>query len=137
MKPERVEYPSAEVALIAYLPGALNDAFGLTDVDAGLERKQDSAELYVRVSRTGGVVINLAIDKPIITFECWAPTWIEAHDLAYATRAVVQQLYGTSIGPANVSWSSEVGGPVEFPHPSIDTPRYQHSQELTVHAVVE
>lgn len=136
MRPERVNFPSGEVAIIAWLPGALEDAFGIV-ADAGLERAQDSSATFVRVSRSGGVRVNLAVDSPVMTFECWAPTLTEAHDLAYATRAVIQQLWGTRIGPAVVSWSSEVGGPVEFPHPSITLPRYQHTQQLTVDAVVE
>lgn len=123
---EVIEYGDSEVLVITHLNAHLATA------KAGLLRDTSSPAEFVRVSRTGGTIINLAQDQPILTFECWGGNVDAAAALASETRRLVQALYDDVIDGCGLSWFREASGPVWFPHPDTDAPRYQHSQQITV-----
>lgn len=125
---EIIDYGDAEVLVITHLNAHLATA------EAGLLRDTSSPVEFVRVSRTGGTLVNIAQDQPIMTFECWGANPDSAAALAMETRGLVQALYDDVIDGCGLSWVREASGPVWFPHPDTDAPRYQHSQQITVTA---
>lgn len=126
----RVDFVSVEKALVAALPSLLDG------VRVSTERTSTSPVELVRVSRTGGASDQPTLDEALVTFECWAASSSRASDIAYASRREVQALHNTpvTVGTRTVylSWLGEAGGPVSFPHPDTNLPRYQHSQTVQV-----
>lgn len=120
------DFGDAEAAVVAFL---LAQNSGLS---VGTGRYVGEGERHVRVSRVGGGVDTPVTDRPVFAFECWEATEELAAQLAATTRRQVMGLWGDLYAGLRLSWQSEVGGPVFFPHPDTDAPRYQHSQQLTV-----
>lgn len=127
---ERVEFDDIETALVAHLKQELQ-AIGDT-ASVGTRKLPTSASRYVRVARVGGTRSTLVTDSPLVVFECFDATDPTASALAMRTRSIVQAMRSVFVGPACVSWRSEVGGPQWNPHPDTQLPRYQHTQQMTV-----
>jgi hypothetical protein len=125
---QRVEFEDVETALIAYLKAQLT-ALG-DSASVGTKRLPSTPSRYVRVFRVGGVRNTLVTEQALVVFECWDATDVTASDLAKVTRGLVQALASTFVGPACLSWKSEVGGPAWNPHPDTSLPRYQHTQQI-------
>lgn len=127
---ERVEFDDVETALVAYLRAELSAIDDTARV--GTKRLPTTQERYVRVSRIGGGRETLVTDSPWVVFECWDAQDVPASRLAMVTRSIVQAMRSTWVGPACLSWRSEVGGPAWNPHPETQFPRYQHTQQMTL-----
>lgn len=127
---ERVEFDDVETALVAYVQQELQ-AVGDT-ARVGTRRLPTTPSRYVRLSRVGGTRNTLVTDQPLVVFECWDATDPAAARLAMVTRSIVQAMRSVFVGPACVSWKSEVGGPAWNPHPDTQFPRYQHTQQMTL-----
>lgn len=127
---ERVEFDDIETALVTYLRQELQ-ALGDT-AKVGTRRLPTTPERYVRVSRVGGTRATLVTDAPLVVVENWDATDPEAARLGMRTRSIMQAMRSVFVGPACVSWRSEVGGLAWNPHPDTALPRYQHTQQMTV-----
>lgn len=77
---------------------------------------------FVQLDLTGGRQANLVTDGARISFQTWAPTKAEAHDLAQQVRHLVKML-PQERGP--VRKVTEMSGPVDFPDPLTDSERFQ------------
>ena len=130
---EVVSFADVEVTVVAYLLPLVTNRW--PDADVGTARTTSSPVRFVRVERVGGLRVNLVTDEADVAIQCWAKSLDEAADLAKWTRAWVQAAYGEPV--SGLSWDSELGGPVSFPDPDTDLPRYQHTQTVTVTARVE
>ena len=78
----------------------------------------------VRVTRTGGSSGNVVQDDATVLVECWGPDGVAAFELARSAWAYLSALEGSTVGGV---WVYEVRpqGPVNFPDPDTDSPRYQ------------
>lgn len=130
---EVVSFADVEVALVAYLLPLVTARWPQADV--GTTRTTSSPTRFVKVERVGGLRRNLVTDEATVAIQCWAASLDDAADLAKWSRAWVQAAYGEPV--SGLSWASELGGPVSFPDPDTDLPRYQHTQAVTVTARVE
>lgn len=76
---------------------------------------------FVQLDLSGGRQENLVSDGARISFQTWAPTKAEAHDLAQQVRQLVKML-PQERGP--VRRVAEFSGPVDFPDPLTDSERF-------------
>lgn len=122
---EPVLFPDAEALLVAYLGGLLA-------VPVSTKVPNPRPASFVRLRRVGGARRDLVTDSPVLVFECWAATETEAERLAATARAHVGALEQTTVSGVYVRSVEEVGGPVPFPDPATDTPRYQFTARLNL-----
>lgn len=121
MTTEVIAFPDAEALVIAYLKTKIAGVTVSTKVPSPRPNK------LIKVTRVGGSKLRLNADSPMLTFECWAATSIEASDLCRLARAYVDAMAGEKINGVWVFKVREVGGPAYFPDPDTDLPRYQFS----------
>lgn len=114
-----VAFPDVEALCVAYL----NRAFIERDDSARTSTQipADRPDRFVRITRMGGRRINVAMDSPLMVFECWDTTAPDAESLGQLTRALVG---------AMDEYGSEVGGLAYFPDPDTILPRYQFTVQL-------
>jgi hypothetical protein len=124
-----VTFADVETTLTGWLRAALA---GLgREVWVSTRREADDPDTAVRVARAGGRRVNLVQDRPLVLFEVWGGSDVEAGELAIVTRALVQSLNGTAVEGVFISWTDEVSGPAFLPHPS-GASRYVMTEEFTV-----
>lgn len=134
---ELVTFPHIEKALVAFL-GAQLTARGLpawvaTQIPAARPVR------VVRVSRIGGTRRNVVLDNPTVLLECWDATESAAYVLADRCRALVESACreGTVLtGGVQVGNYQEFSGPVNFPDPATNNPRFQITISITASGVV-
>lgn len=129
MKPV-VLSPDAVFVAIDYLAEQL-EALG-DDVLVAPRVPQNRPGHFVRVSRTGGIMLNLVQDGPHLTIEAWAPTDEEAQDLAQLCRALLHAAQGTVQAGVSVGKVSELGGPQLLPDPLSNQPRYTFTLQVAM-----
>jgi hypothetical protein len=79
----------------------------------------------VKVSITGGSTPNRVTERTQLTLECWAVTSIRASEICRTARAMITAMDGEMINGVFIRRVQTVGGPVFFPDPDSDRPRYQ------------
>jgi hypothetical protein len=120
---EVITFPSAEAACVAYLKVELA-ARGETATVATKVPAQRPARL-VRVRRLGGVRYDVITDAPMVSFDCWAATEVDAEALASVVRALVASIPDRDVPGGVVCCDvEEGGGPVNQPDPDTNYPRY-------------
>ncbi|MBF6333443.1 hypothetical protein [Nocardia transvalensis] len=76
---------------------------------------------FVLVDRTGGPMVNEAVDGPQFRLECWDSD--DAEGLAYAVWSAVWSARGSYVdyggGRAWITRVEEIGGPAHVPHPDV------------------
>lgn len=89
---------------------------------------------FVRVTRTGGGMLNRVTDNARLLIECWSDDGVDAEALANAARAVLVASHGAKTSMGFVRGGSEVdNGPVDYPDPLIEShERYQFQVSLLV-----
>lgn len=112
---ELIVFPDAEAVMVEHLPARVGVPV-TTKVPAS---RPDS---FLRVQRTGGSRRDRVTDRPMLTFEAWAPTETAAQDLAALAHGHLYLLADEQVGPVRAC--RDVGGPVSSPDPESDTPRY-------------
>lgn len=81
----------------------------------------------IKVTRLGGSKKRLNADSPMVVFECWGSTSVEASTLCQQARAYVNAMEGETINGTWIFKVREAGGPAFFPDPNTTLPRYQFS----------
>lgn len=120
--------PDAEAVVVAGLSSALSDRGDSAHV--GTKVPNPRPPRLVRVSRTGGRRQDLVTDAAQLTFECWDATAPDASDFCRLVYALVWAMQQSYVGGAWVRSVTEVGGPVFFPDPETDLPRYQFTASV-------
>lgn len=118
---EVVVAPSAEAEAVAFLRGEFSSR-GLVDADARTKFPASPKRLFVRVSRTGGVMRDFAYDSPVLLFECYGDTEPNAERFAALVRGLVLAWPRLS---DKVTRVQDGGGLASFPDPDTNKPRYQ------------
>lgn len=117
---ELVTFPDVEALCVSALNGFLTDCKASTKVPNPRPAK------LVRVTRVGGSKRNVALDAPIVLFECWSTDEISAQALGAKVRAFVS---------AMDEYEYEASGLINFPDPETSNPRYQFTAGLILAAV--
>ena len=88
-------------------------------------------DTFVRAWRTGGAATNRVLEEAQITVQAWAPTSVEASDLAQECRRLLLNDY---TGMPLVRGVNEVSGVYFDPDPGTNIPRYTFTSALLVRA---
>lgn len=92
---------------------------------------------FVRVQRIGGTRQTRVSDRPMLAVEAWATTAPLASALMTTVRQALAGLEGRSVAGVTVYDVSEVGGPVNLPHPTVtDRQRYTATFEIQIRGVL-
>lgn len=103
------------------------------DVHVSSKMPRTRPEKIVRISRAGGPMANMVTDAPLLIFECWAISSVDAENLANLVRAELARSQSKTIDGAFIRWYREAGGPADFDHPDVtDMSRWQLSGELGI-----
>lgn len=81
----------------------------------------------VRVSRAGGGTRDVAFDRPLLLFECWASDMKSAIEFASLVRGLVLAWAKLS---DRVTRVSDGGNLAFFPDPDTNKPRYQFTVQV-------
>jgi hypothetical protein len=131
---ERILFPDVAAAVIGALTTQLPAlSFSSTGVYSRVPNPRPSR--FVLVFRTGGSRANLVTDGAQLTFEAWASSDAEAHDLAQAVRAIVGGLEHTLTGSVPIYGVDELAGPVNLPDPTSDQSRFTFSAVVNARGV--
>lgn len=129
--PEVMVFDDVEAMLVDWLTTRLT-GYSAGPVVVATKVPNPRPDRFVKVTRTGGHQRDLITDLVQVTVECWAATDPDAADLARLVRAYVWMLAGTEAAGTWVRIVTEVGGPVAFPDPETNNPRYQFTAELNI-----
>lgn len=129
MAGEVIAFPDAEAVAITYLKSKIAGVSISTKIPDPRPTK------LIKVTRVGGTKLRLNADSPMLVFECWGSTSIEASELCRQARAYVNAMAGETINGVWVFKVREVGGPAFFPDPSTTLPRYQFSVAIDTKGV--
>lgn len=119
---ELVDFPDAAALVVAYVETALA-AHG-SPVPVATEIPPQRPPVFVRAWRSGGRRLNVGLDAPQITVQCWARTDAAAADLARLTRTLIERM---------PEYGDEIGGPAYYPDDT-GAPRYQFTIQLVTAA---
>lgn len=131
MAGEVIVFPDAEALAITYLKAHISNVTIATKVP---DPRPTNGKL-IKVTRVGGSKLRLNADSPVLVFECWGSTTIEASELARLARAYVDAMAGEKVNGVWVFKVREVGGPAYFPDPDSSLPRYQFSVAIDMKGV--
>jgi hypothetical protein len=121
MTTEVIAFPDAEAVAIAYLKSRIAGVTVSTKIPDNRPPK------LIKVTRVGGTKLRLNADSPLLVFECWGSTTVEASELGRLARAYVDAMAGEKVNGVWVYKVREVGGLAFFPDPDTKLPRYQFS----------
>lgn len=119
---EIIQFPDVEAALVTYLTTALAAQGDTASVHVRVPRTRPNR--FVLVPRLGGTQANLVTDAATIGVECWAPTDLQASNLARLTRALVRSLRGETTAGVTFYDVTEFAGPANLPDPTSNQSRY-------------
>ena len=105
---------------------------GMGDAQVASKFPASPKRLFVRVSRTGGGMRDLAYDRPSVLFECYGDTEPNTERFAALVRALVLAWPGLS---DDVTRVRDGGGLAFLPDPDTNKPRYQFTVQADVKAV--
>jgi len=132
MAGEVIAFPDAEALAVSYLKAKLIAETGLKVVTKIPDPRPTK---LIKVTRVGGSKLRLNADSPLLVFECWGSTSVEASELARKARAYVNAMDGEEVNGVWVYKVREVGGPAFFPDPDTTLPRYQFSVAIDTKGV--
>lgn len=87
---------------------------------------------FVRIVRTGGVVVDRVVRRAMLTLEAWAPNDQQSQKLAEAVSAVLFALPGSTYLGVPVYRVVEFSGPANSPDPASRTPRHVWTVEVSL-----
>lgn len=131
-------WPTPKPAVLTAIT-ILADAFSdYAFVSAKLPAR-DRPERFVRVSRVGGNLDNIATDSARIMVECFARDVGQVEAMCNTARTAFRNAGGTTVttteGPVFVRCWDELQGPTDYPHPDlIEWDRWQFMGELLLKA---
>lgn len=130
MSVEVVVAPDVEGMAVSFLRGRFA-ARSMSDADARTKFPASPKRLFVRVSRTGGGMANVAYDRPSVLFECYGDTEPNTERFAALVRGLVNAWAGLSDDVTR----SVAGGVANLPDPDTNKPRYQFVAQIDVKAI--
>lgn len=131
MAGEVIAFPDAEALAVSFLRSKIAGVYIATRIPT--DRPENGK--IIKVTRVGGSKLRLNTDSPMLVFECWALTPVEASELARQARAYVNAMAGETVNGVWVFKVREVGGPAYFPDPDSTSPRYQFSVAIDMKGV--
>lgn len=129
MAGEVIAFPDAEALAVTYLKSKI------AGVSVSTKIPEPRPAKLIKVTRLGGSKLRLNADSPLLAFECWGATSVEASELCRQARAYVDAMAGESVNGVWVFKVREVGGPAFFPDPDTTLPRYQFSVAIDMKGV--
>lgn len=120
------EAPAAQPVVVAALKAGLSQLIDAAHV--GTKFKEGRS---VRVSRMGGAD-TFATDTAGFLFECYDPSEAEAERLAIRVDRIFKEARGRQFAGGYVTAWSRTSGPVNFPDPATNLPRFQLTGDLTL-----
>lgn len=125
--PELLAPADVEAGVVALLDDGLT-----ADVSTEVPDPRPESETYVRVTSTGGTVRNMIQLDSRCLVECWAPDETDALNLARHAWALLHAAQDSYLAGGDVyATRIESTGPVNFPDPDTDSPRYQFITTIT------
>ncbi|MET7741981.1 hypothetical protein [Streptomyces sp. NPDC005385] len=128
---EVIVFADAEALAISYLKTKIP---GVT-ISTKVPDPRPSNGKLIKVTRVGGSKLRLNADSPLLVFECWGSTTVEASTLCQTARAYVSAMAGETVNGVWVFKVREVGGPAFFPDGETTLPRYQFSAAIDTKGV--
>lgn len=131
-------WPTPKPALLTAIT-ILSDAFTDYAFVSAKIPPGNRPDRFVKVSRVGGGLDNIATDTARILVECFAKDVAEVESMCNTVRAALRNAGGTTVvtTSGNVSvraWDNE-SGPTDFPHPDlIEWERWQITGDLMLKA---
>lgn len=120
--------PDVEALYVGAVTEGLDDG-----TPVATKAPRDNVPQYVRLSRVGGPSPYPFLDRPMLTFECWAEDDGDAATLARRVLAIVWGLDGERVGGATITGTHETGGVAYFQDPHTpDYHRYQFTTRATI-----
>lgn len=126
---EAVAPVDAEALLVAHLLAEF--AARSIAAEVGTRVPNPRPDRMVRVSLADTLQQTSAHFYSRLIVECWAPTEVEASQLARIAYALTLALEGEDSGSEYVADVQAAAGPVHFPEPDVG-PRYQFTVDLLV-----
>ena len=85
----------------------------------------------MRISRTSGDD-TFATDTAGFLFECYDPSEAEAERLAIRVDRILKEARGRLFAGGYITGWSKTSGPVNFPDPATNLPRFQLTGDVTL-----
>lgn len=126
---EAVAPVDAEALLVGHLLAEFASRSIVADVRTRVPNPRP--ERMVRVSLADTQQQTPAHFYSRLIVECWAPTEVDASQLARTAYALTLALEGEDIGGEYVTDVQAAAGPVHFPEPDVG-PRYQFTVDLLI-----
>lgn len=131
-------WPTPKPALLGAIT-VLTEAFGEYAFVSAKLPANARPDRFVKVSRVGGDLDNIATDRARILVECYAKDVGQVEAMCNTARTALRNAGGTTVTADNISmfiraWD-ETSGPADYPNPDvIDFERWQFTGELLVKA---
>lgn len=129
---ELVVFPDVVAVVKAAIEARLGEVAGMSGVPVVERVPAERPARFVRLLRTGGFVVDVVIDRAMLTVEAWAPSEQASAALASAVRAVINAMPGGVHGGVAVYRVVEFSGPANSPDPVSRTPRHTWTIEVAV-----
>lgn len=134
--PELIAFPDAEAVLVSYLNRELSRRGDAANVStrhpSDVEVPTRTGHRFVRVTRSGGPRAHIVADGAQMVVQCWDSDEVAAAELLQLVRALVWAMAGTDVDGTWVYRVQEFSGPVNYPDPDTDMPRYQISMNVSM-----
>lgn len=131
-------HPTAKPAVLAAIT-VLSEAFGDYAFVSAKLPAHNRPDRFVKVSRVGGEISNIATDSARILVECYAKDVGQVEAMCNTARAALSNAGGTTVTADEQSmfvrcWD-ETSGPTDYPNPEvIEFERWQFTGELLIKA---
>ena len=131
-------HPTPKPALLAAIT-VLSEAFGDYAFVSAKLPSHTRPDRFVKVSRVGGSIDNIATDSARILVECYAKDVGQVEAMCNTARAAFWNAAGTTVTSGEermfVRCWDETSGPADYPNPDlIDFERWQFTGELLIKA---
>jgi hypothetical protein len=131
-------WPTAKPALLAAIT-ILAEAFGEYAFVSAKLPGTIRPERFVKVTRVGGDLVNIATDSARILVECFAKDVGQVEAMCNTARTALRNAGGTTVTADEhrifIRCWDEKSGPADYPNPDVvDYERWQFTGELMVKA---
>ena len=131
-------WPTPKPALLAAIT-ILAEAFGDYAFVSAKLPANNRPDRFVKVTRVGGDLENIATDTARILVECFAKDVGQVEAMCNTARTALRNAGGTTVTANEIAVFirrfEETSGPADYPHPDIiDYDRWQFTGELMVKA---
>lgn len=120
-----MRFPDVDAMVLSFLTARCAP----TPVHVAVPRDRPAEFIVTR--RNGGAATNRVLDVPTVTVDVWAPSSVQAADLAEDARGAFLHHYTDM---PLVRAVEEITGPYSVPDPESGAARYRFSMRLTVRA---